>query len=269
MNTNLIFFDVDGTIITEDHVIPPSAVTAIRRARQAGNLCVVNTGRPYSHIAPQVRAIGFSGYICSCGQHVVLQDRVVYHTDFSGAQSARIAALVRACELDAVFETESGVWFLRSRTPCPQLVNSIGHYERLGFSTTRDVEASDFCFDKFCVWRTAGGDIPRFLRQIEPLCEIIFRENDLIELVKKGCSKQTGMRLLMDRLHIAPDRCYAIGDSTNDIPMLRCVPHSIAMGNAPEPVKQIAEHVTAPIGEDGLAKAMAHYGLLSRNEAPL
>lgn len=54
MRGNLILFDVDGTIITEDNYIPASAVNAIRAAQQAGNLCFVNTGRPYSHIDPTV-----------------------------------------------------------------------------------------------------------------------------------------------------------------------------------------------------------------------
>lgn len=54
MRRNLILFDVDGTIITKDNYIPASAVNAIRAAQQAGNLCFVNTGRPYSHIVPTV-----------------------------------------------------------------------------------------------------------------------------------------------------------------------------------------------------------------------
>ena len=51
-------------------------------------------------------------------------------------------------------------------------------------------------------------------------------------------------------------------DGANDVPMLRCVPHSIAMGNAPDFVKAICEYVTAPLHEDGLARALAHYRLI-------
>ena len=59
----LIFFDVDGTIITADHHIPSSAVRAIHAAQARGNLCIVNTGRPDAHIAPAVTASGLDGYI--------------------------------------------------------------------------------------------------------------------------------------------------------------------------------------------------------------
>lgn len=262
MAANLIFFDVDGTIITGDNHIPPSTVAAIHAAQQAGNLCIVNTGRPYSHIVPAVREIGFSGYICSCGQHILLQGQTIFHTGFSAKESAQIISLIRACHLEAVFEAESGVWFLCSQDPCPQILDSIRHFAALGFDTTRSVDAPGFCFDKFCVWTTSASDVPKFLAHISPLCEIIFRENDLIELVRKGCSKQTGIQTLIERLGIAPEQCYAIGDSTNDIPMFQCVPHSIAMGDAPDEVKRLVSYVTASIREDGLAKALEHYRLV-------
>lgn len=261
MNTNLIFFDVDGTIITEDNYIPPSTVAAIQAAQQAGSLCIVNTGRPYSHIFPAVREIGFSGYICSCGQQILLQNQTIFHTGFSTAESAQIVSLVRACGLDAVFEAEAGVWFLFSQDPCPQILDGMRHFEALGFNTAKSVDAPDFCFDKFCVWSNPASDVPRFLQNIRPLCQTIFRENHLIELVKKGYSKQTGIQFLMERLEASPDQCYAIGDSANDIPMFQCVPHSIAMGDAPDAVKRTVSYVTAPLREDGLAKALEHFGL--------
>lgn len=65
----------------------------------------------------------------------------------------------------------------------------------------------------------------------------------------------------MERLEASPDQCYAIGDSANDIPMFQCVPHSIAMGDAPDAVKRTVSYVTAPLREDGLAKALEHFGL--------
>ena len=66
---------------------------------------------------------------------------------------------------------------------------------------------------------------------------------------------------MIQALGAAPEDCYAIGDSTNDLPMLQAVPHSIAMGHAPEEVKALASYVTDDIEQDGLAKGLAHFGL--------
>lgn len=261
MTRNLIFFDVDGTIITGDNYIPSSAVEAIHAAQRAGNLCIVNTGRPFSHIVPSVRDIGFSGYICSCGQHVILEDQVIYHDGFSPREAREIVAILRETRMEAVFESEQGVAFLSEGQPGPLMEAGLCHLEELGFRVSRNVDAESFCFDKFCVVSRANCNRERFLQCIEPYCEIILREQGLIELVKKGHSKETGIHMLMDRLQVTPEHCYALGDSTNDIPMFRCVHVSIAMGDATEEVQALSTYVTAPLREDGVAKALAFYGL--------
>ena len=261
MQRNLIFFDVDGTIITADNFIPSSAVEAVRRAQAAGNLCVVNTGRPFAHLVPSVCDMGFSGYVCSCGQHIILHDQVLLHETFSPEQAAEIISMIRQCRLEAILESEQGVWFLRAGEPSRQLRENALHFREMGFETEGPVDVPGFSFDKFCVWPGPDSDRNRFLSYIAPLAEIIFRENNLIELVQKGFSKETGIRFLMERLGIPEENCYVLGDSTNDLPMFRCVRNSIAMGGAPEEVKAMAAYVTAPLLEAGLAKALDHFGL--------
>ena len=53
-----------------------------------------------------------------------------------------------------------------------------------------------------------------------------------------------------------------MGDSINDVDMLQFAGCGIAMGNATEPAKEIADYVTTDIFEDGIWNAMAHMGLL-------
>ncbi len=54
----------------------------------------------------------------------------------------------------------------------------------------------------------------------------------------------------------------AFGDGGNDIPMLKHVPVSVALGNANEEVKEIASYVTDDVDHDGVVHALAHFGLL-------
>lgn len=258
MSKKIVFFDVDGTIITENGYIPHSAITAIQDAQNAGNLCFVNTGRPYSHIPPEVKAIGFSGYICSCGQHVLYQDRLCYHIGFTPQQSHDILQRIRSCSLEAVFESEVGVWHWGSSM---RVQKNKEHFRALGFPIDRSVDTPDFCFDKFCIWPTNQGDLKTFLADIAPFCEVIFRENNFMELTYKDCSKQKGIEYILSKTGISRDFSYAMGDSTNDLPMLQCVAHGIVMGNAEEEVKKAAEFVTAPLRENGLALALRNYGL--------
>ena len=54
----------------------------------------------------------------------------------------------------------------------------------------------------------------------------------------------------------------AFGDAENDRAMLEHVGTAIAMGNADEDIKKLADHVTASVEDDGIYKALVHYGLL-------
>lgn len=261
MNKKVIFFDIDGTILTGDCRVPASAVQAIHAAQSNGHLCMVNTGRPYSHIEPLVKRIGFDGYICSCGQHILLNGETLLHTGLSAAVCREIVRLTRQCHLDVVFESEAGIWYDLTRPMRREAVESMEYFAARGFDVGGSIDEEGFRFDKFCVWTNPDSDLPVFLDYINRHCTVIDREGDLLELVVRGCSKETGIRAVMEQTGTDFADSYAIGDSSNDLPMLQCVAHSIAMGNAPEHVKRIAEYVTAPIDRDGLAKALQHYHL--------
>ena len=68
--------------------------------------------------------------------------------------------------------------------------------------------------------------------------------------------------MFLQQAGIAPEDAYAIGDGYNDITMMKVVGHSIAMGNAVDELKEVADYVTADILDDGLYKAFEHYDLL-------
>ena len=262
MERSLIFFDVDGTLLDEAFVIPDSAVQAIRMARKNSHLCVFNTGRPFSHIEPGVKALGFDGYICSCGQHILLDGERVFRRSLPAAVCQEVLHLVRECRLDAVFESEDGIWFDLTRPLRTEVRTAYEHFAARGFDVDRTVDRPDLQFDKFCVWVNPGSDPGPMLSYTRDFCTVIDREGDLFEFVIRDCSKETGISMVIDRTGIPLKNCFAMGDGANDIPMLRCVPHSIAMGNAPAEVKAMAEYVTDTLHRDGLQKALRHYGLI-------
>ncbi len=263
MERSILFFDIDGTIIDERGYIPPSAVEAIHAAQQGGHLCIVNTGRPFGHVDRRVKAIGFDGYICSCGQHIELDGQVVLHAGFDRGQSRAIVALNRKCRLNALYEAEDGLW-LDFNDPLPENVQrDRARFAADGLITTGSVDASDFRFDKFCVWESSGSDFSLLRETLRDTCTMIDRGHEhFFECILKDYSKATGVRFLQERCHVPPERCYAFGDSTNDLAMLSAVPHAVAMGNAPDAVKAVCETVTEDLHADGLANAIRRYGLI-------
>ena len=58
------------------------------------------------------------------------------------------------------------------------------------------------------------------------------------------------------------NQTMAFGDGENDITMLKCVGIGVAMGNGKEELKKEADYVTADIDDDGIEKALIHFGVI-------
>ena len=77
MNQKLIFLDIDGTLTEPGkNVPPPSAVEAVRRAREKGHKVVLCSGRNYGMLYP-VLQYGFDGLISSAGGYIEYGGEVV------------------------------------------------------------------------------------------------------------------------------------------------------------------------------------------------
>lgn len=260
---NIIFFDIDGTLITEDarHLIPDSTRRAIKLARENGCLTFINTGRTEFNVRPQVRELGFDGLICGCGTYIEFRGEVLLYNRLTQEHCRRIAALLRDCGVTPVYEHKDGYFFDRLAVRNADLEDFLVSFVEDGIPVDRDITDSDFIFDKFVIWENPNADMERFHREIGKEYESIDRGSGFWENVPHGFSKATAMDFILDKLGISRDNAYAIGDSTNDLPMLQAVTHSIAMGGA-EVIYPYVSYITTPIEEDGIYNALAHFGLI-------
>lgn len=262
MNKKLVIFDVDGTIISEDRRVPDSAIRAIRKIRENGNYAIYYTGRPYSHVEKNVSDIGFDGCVCTMGAYVRIGDQVLKNQLSDTKTAHEIVRLVRSCYLDAAYESNAGIQFDHTTELPPFLRKLKEHFSGRGFETDQDIDAEDFSFEKVCVWTNVNSDLAAFEKEATNYLDIIGKKQNMEELVAKGVSIPESLKLIQNYFHVTKEDCYAIGDSVNDLPMLRCAACSIAMGQAPEELKKQVDFVTKPIMEDGLAYAMQQYELI-------
>ena len=83
-----------------------------------------------------------------------------------------------------------------------------------------------------------------------------------MDINPEGVSKASALELVRRKLAIEPSNTVAVGDQRNDLEMLEEVGLGIAMGNGTLQAKEAADEVTAPLDEDGLARAFARHGLV-------
>ena len=66
-----LFFDIDGTLLSEiTKEIPQSALDALKKTAEKGNLTFINTGRTWSELPEELKKLPFSGFLCGCGTYL-------------------------------------------------------------------------------------------------------------------------------------------------------------------------------------------------------
>lgn len=264
MEQSMLFFDIDGTLITENppRILPDSAREAIRKARSQGHLCFINTGRVFINIEPMIQEVGFDGFVCGCGTYIRYQDRPLFHNHLTKELCDKTAILARECRMYTIFESADKNGIDPTLEAHPHLVKLKEHFEELGHGIQDQVGTHAFSFDKFTCWYRPDSDIDRFKKGIQEDFTYIHRGEYFCEIVPKGFSKASGIDYLCQYFQIPLTRCYAFGDSTNDLSMLLHVPNSIGMGNSMEEVLKVVTYVTDSVENDGLYHAMEHFHLI-------
>ncbi len=263
MMQSVIFFDIDGTLVTEDAraIIPQSTREAIELTRKKGNLTFINSGRTAFNINDRVKELGFDGYICGCGTYIEYDGEVMFSRTIPQDQCRSIAELMRKCNVTPVYEHSEGYFFDDSAVMTDGLREFMDVFVDSGIDISGRVEDEDFGFDKFVIWVNPQSDMELFNREIGKNFSIIDRGSGFYENVPLGYSKATGIDMVLKRLGIPMENAYAIGDSMNDLPMLEAVPNSIAMGGA-EKIYPYVSYITSAIEEDGIKNALLHFNLI-------
>ncbi|OGO36804.1 MAG: hypothetical protein A2147_00110 [Chloroflexi bacterium RBG_16_57_8] len=83
-----------------------------------------------------------------------------------------------------------------------------------------------------------------------------FPDVDFLNVVAPGVSKRGALEALVAHLGISLDQVMAIGDGVNDMPIISAAGLGVAMGNAPDKVKAIADYVTLDADHSGVAAAV-------------
>jgi Cof subfamily protein (haloacid dehalogenase superfamily) len=264
MNTRkIIFFDIDGTIITENtHVIPKKTIQAIRKARKNGHLAFINTGRTFFNVPEEIRSIGFDGYVCGCGTYIHYNGKPLLAKTISKAICAEIVKRLREFKINGIFEGVNAVFFDQTIPASGELARIKDMFGLQGFDVTKSWDDPNLTFDKFVVWINEESDYDAFYSYITRDFDYIDRGNNFGEIVPKGFSKASGIKFLQEYFDIPLENCYAIGDSSNDLPMLEYVPNSIAMGNSTPFLFDLVSFVTKDIEHDGIEHALSYFQII-------
>ena len=265
MDRTILFFDIDGTVAEWDY-IPESTAKALAAAKERGHWLIVNTGRTRASINRQVRSLPFDGYISGCGNHIYLGEEALLSSSLSQERCQEIVDLLRENGVPAFFEAEDQIYFdsraCAHNSWLDRVKKSFG-IRGLG----QEIEETGVRpFDKFLVFPRDRETEEKLEREFSRDLHCFHSADGVWEVIQKGYSKATGIDFLCERLQVDPKDCYAFGDSVNDVDMLQAVGTGIAMGNGDPRIFPHAAYRTSALREDGIARALEHFGLISRRD---
>lgn len=263
MNRKALFFDVDGTLLSEiTHTVPVSTVCALSEARRKGHLVFINTGRVFCHIGPIKKLVEADGYLCGCGTYVVAEGEVVYSYKIPHERGVQIKKDVLKYGFDGILEAEESCYFRKETSWIPEIERLRAAIEGSGNVSPYGWEEDCYDYDKLCVLGDEHSDKEGLFAALEPDIDIIDRGNHFYECVPAGHSKATAIEIVLKKYGIPLKDAYVFGDSSNDLSMFEYAENSILMGKHDEVLKPHATFITKTVEEDGVAYAMKELGLI-------
>ncbi len=261
MQKQILFFDIDGTLIDEKtDVIPQSAKVALKEAKANGHRLYVCSGRCRAIIPENVLELGFDGMICGCGTYIEINGEALYHHTLSEELQQQVIRDLQGFHIDGVLEGKDCSAFRRDywMPEVKRIYEENGSFQ----AKTQVFWDENISFDKMALWFDDSSDMDAFRNKYQEVFDFILRDPTFYEVVPKGISKATGIYQVCRMIGADIKDTIAFGDSSNDIPMLECTARSVAMGGGNPILYDLVDYVTTPVMEDGIANALRYYKLI-------
>lgn len=274
----LIALDLDGTLFDNNGIISAENIDAIRKATALGINVVISTGRPLMGIPiEQIRGTGIQYGITTNGSAIYdiitgeclfenpMQDNVVFPIiDFLLTKDIHMDAFCcgkgytpekcrpAAQAIDAPESLKN--YILNTRVVVPDLISYLKsnhlHVQKMTLNFHRDEDG--VLIDR--------EEVRRFLIS-NPNINVVCGGYNNLEFSKKGVDKGLALLELARILDVSYEQTMAIGDTENDLAIIRTAALGVAMGNATDDAKAQADFITLSNTENGVAHAINKFAL--------
>lgn len=266
----LIVADLDGTLLTSEHVVSPFTACIIDEAVAQGVRFTVATGKTFASTPQLITRFNIQlPVICGNGTQIFNPDGTLFHEEpIPLVYALEAVQLAEAQGFTPIVYTFNGLLasernehvaeLVAHHEPEPEIVGDITAALRNGNKPYKmvmmhhDLDAvADF---QMQLTETFAGRAD-VLRSGLP---------NLVEVMTLGVNKGTALGYVLEHLGIAADETIAFGDNCNDLAMLQLAGIGVAMGHAPQEVRDGADYVTGTNDEDGVGCAVQRFVLSPR-----
>jgi len=261
-----IAMDVDGTLVDQDKKIRPFTKETLLKAQEAGYTLILASGRPENGLQSYRKELEmdrYGGLFVAYNGSKVIQvpgDKVLYNQALTHVETIKVLNHLKNFEVTVMIDNGSKMF-----TENLDGVNVVKEAKNNSLELIRvdDLQAIlDGEPDKIL---TSGK--PEYLRSVFDELYAPFRSElncmftapFYVEFTAQNVDKGFALKHVLTDFGYDDHHLIAFGDAENDLSMIRYAGIGVAMGNAVEPLKAIADHVTLSNLEDGIAHALLKY----------
>ncbi len=264
-NYNMLVLDIDGTLVGSDKTISEKTREAIIKAQQRGKIVAIASGRSIAGIrktASNISLEQYGGYViayngttvvnCKTGECIYNQmvPKELVKPVYEAAKRVNAGIVIYNDNTKEMLSGNGLNEYIKiDAEACNVTINEVSDF----------VKAVNFPFNKFLL-----SGKPEHMAEVEKIMAKefgdrlnVFRSDPFyVELLPRYVDKGVAVEKLVKHLDIQREKVICIGDSYNDLPMLRFAGMGVAMGNAQQEVKEIADYVTTSNDEDGIVNVI-------------
>lgn len=298
LSKKLIVLDIDGTLIDRNQKMSEKVRYAIAKARQEGNVVCICSGRCHSQVPEEMKEGIFDGIISAAGAAVTWKEKLIAAEYLTEEQIGFLMDELEKANSICVYEAYDGIYMKKSHKDT-LLACLEGAPEKAIFRNVK--ELSEKKINEKELSRKESGEnesgekesgekesgnmvYPENIHKVsfymsdqkKEYWKALLQEKGFEvsafsqpgplgncgEICKSSYDKGYALKLLADYLNWDIKDTIAIGDSENDISMLKAAGIGIAMGNALDEVKVHADEVTEPVDKDGVYTAFVRHGII-------
>ncbi|WP_274307270.1 Cof-type HAD-IIB family hydrolase [Solibacillus daqui] len=257
MKYKIIFFDVDGTITNyKDGTIPESTKMAIRQLTTSGMKVVAATGRPLS-MCGEIAELGVDTFITANGAYVTHRGTCIHKTVLPSETVNKFTKFAFQEQNALTYYSEK---LHMNEVQHPKVMKAL--YETLRLEEFPPIYKAVDLNETYLLCLFADDTEIEKYKSHFPKIHYKRWHSYIVNVLVDEVSKSVAIKKVLNYFGLTKEEAIAFGDGENDVDMLELVDLGIAMGNANETLKSIANFVTKDSSEDGIALALKKYDLI-------
>lgn len=251
----ITFFDLDGTLLNEHSKITTEVRQALDQLKANQVLPVIATGRTNIEIKEIAKASGIETFITMNGQYIEQKGQEIFQRIIPQEVVARLKSAVYNRGHELGFYTSKEI-FVTQHTP-----TLIRAYEVI-HSQVPPVDPNFYLKSPLNMLLVLSQDGDEFYRENFPELKFFRNGPDSIDTISADGSKGFGVKKFLEVAGYEDVPTFGFGDGPNDVELLEACQTKIAMGNATNELKELADFVTTKNTEGGIVNALKNFQLL-------